>query len=65
MKESLEMLKLIRQTSDLIIMNKSTINNKDIFSQICPDIPINKVIKIMKLYHKDEYFFFFSFIKKD
>jgi hypothetical protein len=52
-EEIINNLQIIRQTSDLLIMNKSSITNKDIFNQICPNLSIHQIIKIMKVYHKD------------
>jgi hypothetical protein len=46
---------LLKQSSDLMIMNKSQSDSIDLLN-ICPDLNHHQIITLMRYYHKDRYF---------
>jgi myosin heavy subunit len=54
-------LKLIREASDLLIMNKNELSNFNFLLEFCKTLDISKAERILLLYKKDSYFFIFIF----
>jgi myosin heavy subunit len=51
--EAKENLKLIRQASDLLSMNKQELSDKKVILEVCTALNINQVYKILSLYKHD------------